>query len=145
MIEYQANEPTAASQPKRDIKTSLLRGWSQKCPACGEGALYRQYLKVNDRCPACGEELFHQRADDAPPYFTMVIVGHVVVGGVLVLEQAMAPPTWVHLAIWLPLTIGLSLGLLPRVKGALVGLQWALRMHGFGGAEDEPVPDPATR
>lgn len=147
MIEFEAAAPPspAASLPQRDIKMSLLRGWRQKCPACGKGALYRKYLKVVDTCPACGEELFHQRADDAPPYFTMVVVGHVVVGGVLMLEQAAAPPSWVHLVLWLPLTVILSLVLLPRVKGALVGLQWALRMHGFGGATDDPVPDPGAR
>jgi uncharacterized protein (DUF983 family) len=84
--------------------------------------------------------LHHQRADDAPPYFTMVIVAHVVVAGVLMLEKTYAPPSWVHMAIWLPLVVILSLFLLPRVKGALIGLQWALRMHGFGGTTDETPP-----
>ena len=87
----------------------------------------------------------HQRADDAPAYFTMAIVGHLVIGGLLALEQAYAPPTWVHMSIWLPLTLVLSLVLLPIVKGALVGLQWAYRMHGFGAGFDpaSPVADPA--
>lgn len=145
MIEYDAPIPPAETLPRRDIKTAMLRGWGQTCPSCGQGTMYGKFLKVSDTCPACGEELHHQRADDAPPYFTMVIVGHVVIGGVLVLEKALGPPTWVHLAIWLPLTLILSLVLLPRVKGTLVGLQWALRMHGFGGAADEPMPDPSPR
>jgi uncharacterized protein (DUF983 family) len=145
MIEFDSSAPPAEAKPRRDIKTAMLRGWRQRCPACGEGALYWKYLKVSDACPKCGEELHHQRADDAPPYFTMVVVGHVVVGGVLMLEKALAPPSWVHLALWLPLTVILSLVLLPRVKGTLIGLQWALRMHGFGGAADEPVPDPSPR
>ena len=70
-------------------------------------------------------------ADDAPPYFTIVIVGHFVVGGVLALEKAFAPSMWLHSLIWLPLTVVASMWLLPRVKGALIGLQWALYMHGF--------------
>ncbi len=143
MIEFET--PAVDAKPRRDVKDSLLRGWRQRCPACGTGSLFRKYLKVVDACPACGEEMHHQRADDAPPYFTMVIVGHVVVGGVLVLEKNVAPPSWVHLALWLPLTVGLSLWLLPRVKGALVGLQWSLRMHGFGGETDDPAPDPSSR
>lgn len=145
MIEFDTPGASADDLPRRDIKTALLRGWRQKCPACGNGALYHKYLKVSDVCPACGEELHHQRADDAPPYFTMVIVGHVVVAGVLLLEKNFSPPSWVHMTLWLPLTVGLSLWLLPRVKGALVGLQWALRMHGFGGETDDPVPDPSSR
>lgn len=145
MIEYDVTPPPADLAPRRDIKTALFRGWRQRCPACGHGALFRKYLKVHDACPACREELHHQRADDAPPYFTMVIVGHVVVAGVLALEKAIAPPSWVHLALWLPLTVAMSLILLPLIKGALVGLQWALRMHGFGDAPDVPVPDPSPR
>ncbi|WP_072390496.1 DUF983 domain-containing protein [Hyphomicrobium sp. CS1GBMeth3] len=146
MIEYQVEPGSAEMPPKRDVKTSMLRGWRQKCPACGQGALFRQYLKVSDVCPVCGEELHHQRADDAPPYFTMVIVGHVVVAGVLMLEKAVAPPSWVHLTLWLPLTVILSLVLLPLIKGSLVGMQWALRMHGFSGKPDEtPVPDPSAQ
>jgi uncharacterized protein (DUF983 family) len=93
--------------------------------------LYRSYLKVVDQCPNCGEALHHHRADDAPPYFTIVIVGHIVVGLVLAVEVAFRPPLWVHAALWLPLTVILALSILPLVKGALVGLQWALLMHGF--------------
>jgi uncharacterized protein (DUF983 family) len=121
---------------------AVINGIRCKCPACGTGKLYDSYLKVVAVCTNCGEELHHQRADDAPPYFTMFIVGHIVIGGLLVLEQTLAPATWVHLVIWLPLTLFLSLWLLPKVKGGLVGLQWALRMHGFGGETDEPDPEP---
>ena len=85
-----------AATGDRDLWLSMKRGWRQTCPACGQGALYRAYLKVNDHCPHCHEALYHQRADDAPPYFTMIVTGHVVVGGILLLEQTVAPPTWVQ-------------------------------------------------
>lgn len=135
---------------QRSAWRALKLGWAQRCPACGNGAMYHKYLKVNDTCPSCKEELHHQRADDAPPYFTMTITAHIVVGGIMLAEQMFAPPTWVHLVIWLPMLVLLSLWLLPRVKGALVGYQWANRMHGFGagnveGADIPPaVPTPAT-
>lgn len=132
------------SQAPRDVWRSMLRGFGLRCPNCGKGRLFRSFLKVADACPACGEHLHHQRADDAPAYFTIVIVGHIIVGGVLALEKASAPPTWVHAIVWLPLTLVCSLWLLPRVKGALVGLQWALRMHGFGGTADEVEPPPTA-
>jgi uncharacterized protein (DUF983 family) len=124
------NRPSGPMQA-RPVLRSLVRGARLKCPACGRGAMFWRYLKVADRCPRCGEELHHHRADDAPPYFTIVIVGHVVVSLVLAVEMAYHPPLWVHAALWLPLTVALALLLLPCVKGALVGLQWALRMHGF--------------
>jgi uncharacterized protein (DUF983 family) len=123
----------------RPIVQSMLRGAAHKCPACGTGALYWRFLKVADACPKCGEELHHHRADDAPPYFTIVIVGHIVVGLVLAVEMAYRPPLWVHAALWLPLTVILALALLPSIKGALIGLQWALRMHGFDPNATEDV------
>ena len=123
---------TSSELAPRDTWLSIKRGWKQTCPCCGKGPMYKSYLKVNDACPSCGEELHHQRADDAPPYFTMMIVGHIVVGGILVLEQNYALDLWLQLAIWLPAVVLLSLWLLPRVKGALVAYQWACRMHGFG-------------
>lgn len=122
---------------KRNLADALLRGARLKCPACGSGRLFRAYLKVADHCPDCQEALYHHRADDAPPYVAIVIVGHVIVAGMLMLEKAMAPPQWLHMVLWLPLAVILSLVLLPRIKGSIVGLQWANQMHGFG-----VYPDP---
>lgn len=147
-----AQESTPDDLPRRDVWQSLKRSWQQKCPSCGSGSLYGKYLKVNDCCPKCGTELFHQRADDAPPYFVMTITAHVIVSGILVTEKMFSPPAWVELAIWLPAATLLSLWLLPRVKGTLIGYQWALRMHGFGNPSfDErslsdlpPSPNEAT-
>jgi uncharacterized protein (DUF983 family) len=102
--------------------------------------MFRRYLKVADACPHCDEALHHQRADDAPPYFTIVIVGHIVVGLVLAVEMAYRPPLWLHGALWLPLTLILSLIILPPVKGALVALQWALLMHGFDPDAKDEMP-----
>ena len=99
--------------------------------------MFRRYLKVVDHCSHCGEALYHHRADDAPPYCTIAIVGHIVVGLVLVVEMAYHPPLWLHAALWLPLTVILALLMLPRVKGIIVALQWALFMHGFDPNDDE--------
>ena len=117
---------------ERAVGPALWRGFRCRCPACGLGSIFHAFLKVDDACPSCHATLAHQRADDAPPYFVMVIVGHVVVGLMLPVEIVFRPPLWLHAALWIPLTLGLALTLLPRVKGAIVGLQWALRMHGFG-------------
>lgn len=130
----------AAARPPRPILPAMLRGFAGCCPACGKRGLFRAFLKVNDQCPHCSEALHHQRADDAPAYFVIVIVGHLIVPLALSLEVALAPAYWVHILLWTPLTIGLSLGLLPAVKGAIVGLQWANYMHGFN--PDLPDPDP---
>jgi uncharacterized protein (DUF983 family) len=136
-------EATPAPVAARSTMDAMRRGASCRCPACGVGKIYRAFLKVADHCSACGEALHYQRADDAPAYFTMFVVGHVVVGGLLSVEQAFAPPTWVQLLIWLPLSLLMSILLLPRIKGTLIGVQWAQRMHGFGGAAGS-TPDDAS-
>lgn len=130
---------TIESEAPRNVWQALRRGLGRKCPNCGEGRLLHSYVKVQDNCAACGEEMHHHRADDMPPYVTILIVGHLVVPFILMVEQAWAPATWVHWAIWMPLITLMSLWMLPRVKGGVVGIQWANRMHGFGGEDDLPV------
>ncbi|MDX1580062.1 MAG: DUF983 domain-containing protein [Alphaproteobacteria bacterium] len=129
-------ETTDDEPPMRPVGPSLSRGWLGRCPACGEGDIFSAYLKVRDNCPHCGEELFHQRADDAPPYMTIFVVAHVIVPLMIVYERVAHPPLWHHMTIGIGLTIALSLVLLPRIKGALIGIQWAKYMHGFGGRYD---------
>jgi uncharacterized protein (DUF983 family) len=121
--------------PARDVWKAIFRGMRGRCPNCGEGKIFCRFLKIADRCPACGESLHHHRADDFPAYVVIVIVGHIVVPLVLMAETNYAWPYALHLAVWLPLTLALSVGLLTPVKGAIVGLQWGFRMHGFGDPE----------
>jgi uncharacterized protein (DUF983 family) len=131
--------PHADAPPKRDIWLSIRRGFMGRCPACGEGRIFGRYLKVNPACPQCGEELHHHRADDAPPYATIFIVGHIV-GSLMLLVETFWPdaPIWLHALVWPTLVAMLSLWFLPRVKGALIAHQWALRMHGFETAQSPP-------
>ncbi len=126
---------TFSERPARPVWQSIKRGLRGRCPACDQGKIFYRYLKVNDKCPACGEELFHQRADDAPPYMTIFVVGHIILAGMLIVEEKWPDvPIWLHIAIWPALTVILSLLILPMMKGAMIAYQWALRMHGFDDA-----------
>lgn len=116
---------------KRDVWRAVGRGLRCRCPNCGEPTLFTKYLKVADHCAACGEALHHHRADDMPPWLTLIVVCHVLGALILSSEQTWEVPIWVHWAIWPALGVVSSLALLPRMKGAVVGMQWAQRMHGF--------------
>jgi uncharacterized protein (DUF983 family) len=121
---------------QRSWLRAMINGLRRRCPDCGIGKLFSGYISVEPRCAHCGLNLQHQRADDAPPYFAIFIAGHIIVPLLLAVEKLWAPPLWVHFAIWLPMTLILVLWLLPRAKGATIGLQWALGMHGFGMESD---------
>ena len=127
-----------ALKEKRDVWQALKRGFRGRCPRCGEGKLFRAFLKTADSCSVCGQDFTPHRADDLPAYLVIVIVGHIVVPLALMIETNYSPPVALQLAIYLPLTFVASLALLQPVKGAVVGMQWALRMHGF----DEENPEP---
>ncbi len=117
----------------RDVKTAIGRGALAKCPNCGRGRLFAGFLSVTESCGACGERLHHHRADDAPAYLTILIVGHLMLPFVLGVEEIYTPPIWVHLLLWGTLIPAACLAFLRPIKGAVVGMQWATFMHGFGG------------
>jgi len=126
-----------SGRPARPVWTAMKRGFLGRCPHCGEGKLFRAFVKPVDRCAVCGEEMFHHRADDLPAYLDIAIVGHVVLGGFMGVEMTSNWSMWQHLAVWVPVTLILALGLLQPIKGAVIGLQWAFYMHGFGGETDD--------
>jgi uncharacterized protein (DUF983 family) len=127
----------AVTGERRSAWTAIRRGWRGRCPNCGQGKLFRAFLKVDDHCSACGQDFSGHRADDLPAYLVIVIVGHIVVPVILFIETNYSWPVALQLAVYLPLMLVCSLVLLQPVKGAVVGLQWAFHMHGF----DENDPD----
>lgn len=110
--------------------TALCRGARGRCPHCGNGRLLHRYLKVVDVCAVCGQRFGHFRADDAPPWLTILLVGHLVVPVVLMVEQKFAPPIPLQFALYLPLAALLTLALLPRCKGIILALLWVTKAEG---------------
>lgn len=127
-----ADTPEATGE--RVVGMALRRGWRLRCPNCGSGPMLRGYLTVRDSCPVCGEALHHQRADDGPAYLTILIVGHLMAPALLWSYSTFRPEPLVLATVFTVLCVGLSLFLLPRLKGMMVAFQWAKRMHCFGEA-----------
>lgn len=127
----QVAQDDQGDQEDRPLRLALLRGFLERCPACGKGRILHRYLKLHANCPECGEDLSHARADDGPAYLTILVVGHLV-GVILHFLWSIwrMGPLTMSLVVSV-LALGLSLLLLPRFKGMLVGWQWAARMHGF--------------
>lgn len=103
----------------------LLAGLAGRCPNCGEGHLFEGFLKLTPRCEACGYDLAKADTGDGPAVFVILIAGFLVAFGALFTEFALHPPVWVHLVIWLPATLIISLGLMRPLKGVLLAAQFA--------------------
>ena len=100
---------------------ALLRGFKRVCPRCGKGKMFAGYLTPRESCAACGLAFEPLRADDAPAYFTVFLVGHIAIGGALFTEQLSHPALWIQSIVWIPVTLALMFGLLPVIKGAVMG------------------------
>ncbi len=130
------NIETAVTRP--DIWTAIKRGLAQRCPICGEGKLFRSYLKLSDRCSHCGAALSELRADDGPAWATILIVGHLIVPFFIVTARSGAPD-WVYYAVLFPITIAMTLALLPLSKGVFVAL-----LYSFDVKTGVPAPRPGA-
>lgn len=126
---------------QRSVGEAIRRGIGRRCPQCGRGKLFDGYLKINPTCRVCGLDISGHRADDAPPYITIILVGHVLIPIALAVQEAFAPPMWMQFAFWLPAVTISALAILPSAKGGMIGLQWANRMHGFAGPNADPAAD----
>lgn len=118
----------------RQARPAIFNGLQCLCPNCGDAPLFNGYLKVADTCPSCQEELHHHRADDGPAYLTILLVAHILGFAIHIMWAFFRPEPLVMATILTIGAVGLSLFLLPRLKGMIVAIQWARRMHGFGGS-----------
>ncbi len=121
------------------IWVSMRRALAGRCPNCGHGKLFASYLKQVDRCVSCGEPWGHIRSDDAAPWLTILIVGHIVVPIVLAVEMYGSLPEWMAMLIWPAFAALLALAVLPRAKAVLMAIIWATRAPG-----SELEPDAAA-
>jgi uncharacterized protein (DUF983 family) len=120
----------AEPKARPPVFRSIFRGILKRCPNCGQGQIFKMYLKPADSCQECSEKLGHIRTDDFAPWLLILIVGHIVVSLTLYAELTFGPPLWVYAAFWTPTIFLLTLGLLPHAKGACLGFMWALGLHG---------------
>ena len=127
---------TQIAQLDRPLARSIKRGIFCKCPHCGDGKIFDGFLKVVDQCEQCGEDLSHHRADDLPAYLNILLVGHVVIGFMIILMSWNLLSMWQMTFATAALCLSASFLLMRPIKGMIVSIQWALSMHGFGGHED---------
>jgi uncharacterized protein (DUF983 family) len=102
---------------------TVWRGLSGRCPACGEGKMFKGFLTFADRCEVCGLDYSGADAGDGPAIFVMLITGFLIVGAALFVEVFYQPSYWIHAALWGPLAIILPIAMLRPLKGLLFALQ----------------------
>ena len=120
----------------RQMKPAMWRGFTRRCPECGEGRMFDGYLTVSPRCEVCGTDLSQHRADDGPAYLTILVVGHLLAPIMIFVFTEYRPGAVTLAAIFTVSTVALSLYLLPRLQGLVVATQWSKGMYGFGRAAE---------
>jgi uncharacterized protein (DUF983 family) len=106
---------------------ALMRGFKRQCPHCGRGKMFAGYLTPRESCASCGMAFEPLRADDAPAYFTVFLVGHIAIAGALFTEQKFTHPSmWLQM-LWVPAAVAMLLGFLPLIKGAVMGVIYSSR------------------
>ena len=116
--------------PRPGLGEACWRGLRGLCPSCGKGRLFARYLKQAAACPACHEPLGHLRSDDAAPWLTILVVGHIAVPVILAVERYAQWPAWLSMTVWPLFAVALALVVLPRAKGLLLSVIWATRGPG---------------
>ncbi len=131
---------TDIAQDLRPLKPALWRGWTRTCPNCGSGPLLKSYLKLHSSCTVCKQDFTAARADDGPAYVTILLVGHIMAPLMHFMFVKFRPDPLVLFTILAVTSVGLSLYLLPRLKGMIVGFQWSRQMFGFADSPDAEAP-----
>jgi len=124
--------PDADEFPLRTSGELIKLGFRGRCPRCGVGRIFSGFLKIADACPVCELGLTGHDVGDGPVVPAMLLIGSIVVGLALYVEFTWLPSIWVHVALWTPLVIALTLMILPRIKGIAVALQ-----HGYRSTEED--------
>ncbi len=120
----------------RPLASAIITGFRGKCPSCGTGDLFSHQLYIKDNCEHCQEELHHHRADDLPAYLNILVVGHVVLGVMMIVMGWQLLEMWPLIGVTVAAAVFVAVLMMRPLKGAVLGAQWAMRMHGFGGHDD---------
>lgn len=139
---------TNGFNPPRPVPQAMRHGWGGRCPACGEGELFRAFLDLNDHCPTCSEGLHPARVANATPLMAIpaALAAALLVGGVLELFGGIV--LWAEILLCEAIGLGVALWVLPKAKGLLVGYAWACHLGGFDPLrhlllDPEGCPEPA--
>jgi uncharacterized protein (DUF983 family) len=111
------------------LKVAVGRALMGRCPACGKGKLMKGYLKQVDNCAACGESFGQIRADDAAPWATIILVGHVFLPLAFMIDWGL--PVWAEASLLSAGFAALSLAILPKAKAMFIAILWHTRAPGY--------------
>jgi len=104
--------------------SSVKTGLAGRCPRCGEGKLYQSMLKPVERCAICGLDMQFAEEGDGPAVLVILLLGGVIAGMALTVETVFHPPIWLHLVLWLPVTVALAIFALRAMKGVMIASQY---------------------
>ncbi|CAN5378303.1 DUF983 domain-containing protein [soil metagenome] len=109
------------------------------CPQCGARTLFGSITGFAPRCRGCGLDFSQFNVGDGPAAFLILVIGALITAMAVVTEVKVHPPFWVHILLWLPLTLVAVVGSLRVAKAALLILEYRNK------AREGALAKPATR
>lgn len=119
--------------PNISMRSTVFNG---KCPRCGIGGLYRNFIILKNCCDNCKLSNTSVDPGDGASFFVILIVGIFIVGGALLLEVYIRPSYYIHAIVWIPLCIFLPLLLLRQFKSALIYREYQLKKDSINSEEN---------
>ena len=104
------------------------------CPQCGSRTLFDGWIRFAARCRVCGLDLARFNVGDGPAAFLTLVIGTVLCILAIWLQLAVEPPFWVHVVLWVPLSVVMVIGGLRATKAWLLGAEYRRHAgeHRFG-------------
>ena len=106
-----------------------------RCPRCRARTLFAGVISFAPQCRSCGLDVSGFNVGDGPAAFLTLIIGAPVSALAIWLQLAAEPPFWVHVVLWLPLTIFAVLAGLRYGKAKLLTAEYRRRAGQAGRRE----------
>jgi len=112
---------TENTKGQPDLKQVALFGL---CPNCGERTLFSGMLKFAQKCRSCGFDIGQFNVGDGPAAILILVIGGFITASAVIFQLKFDPPFWVHMLLWIPLTIIAVIASLRLTKAALLALEY---------------------
>jgi len=107
----------------------IKAGLTGHCPRCDARTLFSGWVKFAERCSNCGLDFKSFNVGDGAAAFLILILGAITAAAAIIVELKFSPPFWLHIVLWPPIVLVLTVLSLRASKGILLALEYRHAAH----------------